>query len=366
MRGAGVAAGVDEGIVGRGVAWIGIAEAAHADAGQRLRADHRRRRAPDAHAAGTGLVDGLFGAVQHEQAALDARVEPQRAMPCGRKQRGRGECERGARPQEAACVARVSPQHCQQHDRVGEPGRARTGQQDRQRQQRHGNREAASTATGTRGQQHERRQHREGRAELEVAGAEHARDAFALGGAAQAPARQCLQPGIERPQRDDHAGTGQQARPLRGVTQRPGDEHGERQEAQRDRNGGPGLGWRHGRRGRQQSRHPITGEQRGREPYRRRAPIDAPTQAEHEARTSHQHERQFRSAPDRQQQQRRQHEQQGPRAAQSGDQGVQGGFRGEGWRIVRRARQPPRAGFRPPIRRRERAWPPACRPGGSF
>ena len=74
-----------------------VAEATRTDARHWVCLEHADGRMPNAQAPGRGLIDRLFGALEHEQAALDARVEAIRIAQ--HESRTEGDAEQRAKGQ---------------------------------------------------------------------------------------------------------------------------------------------------------------------------------------------------------------------------------------------------------------------------
>ena len=146
-----------------------LAETARADAVERMRARHAQRRAPDPGAAGQRHVDPFLVRGHRVGGALDALAHLRREHHQGRHHHGaEGEHAQQLLPAEQA------PAGEQQHQPVGDPRSARTGQQHDDADRGGGDDPAERAEPARGGIQRERRQAGQHDAELEVARAEHA------------------------------------------------------------------------------------------------------------------------------------------------------------------------------------------------
>ena len=165
---------IDEGIAGPRERGVGIAKTAHANAGERMRDDHARGRAPDAQAAGSGFVQRVFRSLHCEQAALHAGSERTRIVQ--RDQRRERDQTRSAHAPHSKVQwrARLPPDEYHRDKGVHQPCCARAGEQDWHQRKHEGDDETAPAEARTRGGQQERGQHRQHWPEFQIFRAEDA------------------------------------------------------------------------------------------------------------------------------------------------------------------------------------------------
>ena len=162
-------------IVGRAIAvGVGVAEAAHADAVDRMSAIHARGGAPDARVRPDSAVvqAGAFAA-EHGEAALDAALELRREAKASTDHRDRAERHSPAvgvqpsrrQPRPSSTSANTSQDAREPASRITMPSTTAATIQP------------SARSASRRRLQRERRQGRQHQAELEVAGAEDAAEA---------------------------------------------------------------------------------------------------------------------------------------------------------------------------------------------
>jgi len=133
-----------------------MAKAARADPGERMRADHVRRGMPDAQAARRGIIDGLLGALEHEQGSLDARIEPVGITQDHADAEGDAKQRAEDQRKKTSETARLAPAEDHRHQRKRQPRGARPCHQHGHEHEHERQQQADPPAALASDQQHER------------------------------------------------------------------------------------------------------------------------------------------------------------------------------------------------------------------